>query len=62
MTDNDVKLVDLALEIAAKEQGVAGTRFNILRRAPIRRAYLARQLKAELEAEGITYTSVGSID
>lgn len=67
LTVNESKLFDLALEAAqtaASAEGVQGAaeRLNILRRAPIRRAFFLRQLKEELEAEGLEFTTVGAIN
>ena len=64
---NESKLFELALEAAqtaASADGVQGVaeRLNILRRAPIRRAFFLRQLKQELEAEGIEFSSVGAVN
>ena len=67
ITSNESKLLELALEaaqVASAAEGVQGVaeRLNILRRAPIRRAFFLRQLKEELEVEGIEFPSVGAIN
>ena len=64
---NESRLFELALEAAqtaASADGVQGAaeRLNILRRAPIRRAFFLRQLKQELEAEGIEFSPVGAVN
>lgn len=64
---NESKLFELALEAAqtaASADGVQGVaeRLNILRRAPIRRAFFLRQLKEELAAEGLEFSQVGAIN
>lgn len=67
LTTNESKLFELALEsaqTAASAEGVQGVaeRLNILRRAPIRRVFFLRQLKEELAAEGLEFSTVGAVN
>lgn len=67
LTANESKLFELALDAAqtvASAEGVQGVgdRLNILRKAPIRKLFFLRQLKEELAAEGLEFSTVGAVN
>lgn len=73
LTANESKLFELALDAAQTAVGVSilaategvqgvGDRLNILRKAPIRKLFFLRQLKEELAAEGLEFSTVGAVN